>query len=311
VSLRCEELEAEHPICAFAVRKEFDHFNFEKTIESGVEFQKISELSEIKEHRDRVQVVIDRQQLTSRFLIGADGANSEVRRLTNAGASFYRGFAIEGTVDYAELGHEPTAELFFGYVQNGYVWQFPKRDHVNVGIYTRDCNISLSKQQLRGYVRDRFGIDKLQNIVGFPIGFGGRRGIHDRERIILVGDAAGFAEPLLGEGIHNALKSGQRAASAICSFDSGNVESLRAAYKSALSPIYDDLACCEEIAQLFYPNLHSARFSALCFLIGKKTVRGLSAGKTVSEIIGPFQLLSLRLFARSYRIGRGLVARRF
>jgi flavin-dependent dehydrogenase len=95
-NVRCEVLETEHPICAFAVRKEFDHFNFEKTIESGVEFQNISELSEIKEHRDRVQVVIDRRQLTSRFLIGADGANSEVRRLINAGASFYRGLPSRG-----------------------------------------------------------------------------------------------------------------------------------------------------------------------------------------------------------------------
>jgi flavin-dependent dehydrogenase len=80
--------------------------------------------------------------------------------------------------------------------------------------------------------------------VGFPISFGGRNYVQNRERVILVGDAAGFAEPLLGEGIFNALKSGQAAALAIASFDGGRASSLRLAYKNALDLIFNDLARC-------------------------------------------------------------------
>ena len=141
---------------------------------------------------------------------------------------------MEGRVDYAEIGHEPTTEVFFGYVQNGYGWLFPKATHVNIGIYTYDSTVVLSKDLLRGYARQRLGTDRIEGIVGFPIGFGGRRNAQDRERIILAGDAAGFAEPLFGEGIHNALKSGQTAASAIAALDTGRCESVRRAYESAL-----------------------------------------------------------------------------
>ena len=46
-----------------------------------------------------------------------------------------RGFALEGVVAHAEIGYEPRAEIFFGVVEHGYGWLFPKGDHVNVGIY--------------------------------------------------------------------------------------------------------------------------------------------------------------------------------
>jgi hypothetical protein len=47
---------------------------------------------------------------------------------------------------------------------------------------------------------------------------------------------------LLGEGIHNALKSGRAAASAIIAFDNGQADSLRRAYKKQLEPLFNDLA---------------------------------------------------------------------
>ena len=71
--------------------------------------------------------------------------NSSVRRILNAGGAFYRGFALEGLVPFEEMASEPLAEFFFGYVKNGYGWLFPKGNHVNVGIYTWDSSVKLSK----------------------------------------------------------------------------------------------------------------------------------------------------------------------
>jgi geranylgeranyl reductase family protein len=276
-------------ICVFSVRAEFDRLNFEKTMQAGVEFQLAGKLEAIEEHGDRIALSFDGKTVGARFLVGADGANSTTRRLLNAGRYFHRGFALEGHLAYADLGIEPVPEFFFGVVRNGYGWLFPKRSHVNVGIYTFDSNVALSKDQLRSYAVDRIGTDRISDIVGFPLGFGGRHYVPSRERIILVGDAAGFSEPLLGEGIHNALKSGQAAAAAIISADQQRGPGLRRAYMRALEPVIGDLVRCEQMRDFFYRNLDSIGSAALQLPVSKMALmRGFAAGKTMRELTNSF-----------------------
>jgi geranylgeranyl reductase family protein len=282
-------------ICVFSVRAEFDRLNFEKALQEGVEFQLAVKLEAIEERTDHVALSFDGKTVSARFLIGADGANSTTRRLLNAGRTFHRGFALEGHVSYADLGIEPVPEFFFGIVRNGYGWLFPKRTHVNVGIYTFDSNVALSKDQLRSYAVDRIGTDRISDIAGFPLGFGGRHYAPNRERIVLVGDAAGFSEPLLGEGIHNALKSGQAAAAAIIAADQQRAPGLRAAYMRALEPVISDLVRCEQMRDFFYRNLDSIGSAALRLPVSKTALmRGFAAGKTMRELTNSF------LFARFF-----------
>ncbi|HEV7601267.1 MAG TPA: geranylgeranyl reductase family protein [Bradyrhizobium sp.] len=282
-------------ICVFAIRAEFDRFNFRNTLQQGAEFQLIGELEAVEQRPDHVAVAVDGKKISARFLIGADGANSATRRLLSAGRFFHRGFAIEGQVSYADLGVEPVPEFLFGVVRNGYGWLFPKRTHVNVGIYTFDSNVPLSKHQLREYAVDRLGTDRISDIIGFPLGFGGRNYAPNSERIILVGDAAGFAEPLLGEGIHNALKSGQAAAAAIIEADQRRLPGLRRAYMRTLEPVIADLARCEQMRDLFYRHLDGVGSTALRLPVGRTALmRGFAAGKTMVELTNRF------LFARFF-----------
>jgi geranylgeranyl reductase family protein len=281
------------PICVFSVRAEFDRFNFDKTLQEGVEFQLAGALDAIEERPDHVTLSFDGRTISARFLIGADGANSATRRLLNAGRYFHRGFAIEGHVSYADLGVEPVPEFLFGVVRNGYGWLFPKRSHVNVGIDTFDSNVPLSKDQLRSHALERVGTDRIFDIVGFALGFDGRNYAPNRERIVLVGDAAGFSEPLLGEGIHNALKSGQAAATAIIVADEQDVPSLRRAYMRALEPIISDLVRCEQMRDFFYRHLDGAGSTALRLPISKTALmRGFAAGKTMRELTNRFLFAS-------------------
>jgi flavin-dependent dehydrogenase len=123
------------------------------------------------------------------------------------------------------------------------------------------------------------------------LGFGGRDYAPNRERIILVGDAAGFCEPLLGEGIHNALKSGQAAATAIIDADERQVPSLRRAYLQALEPVISDLVRCEQMRDFFYGSLDSIGSTALKLPISKTALmQGFAAGKTMHELTNKFLL---------------------
>jgi flavin-dependent dehydrogenase len=88
-SERSELFEADDHVCTFAVREEFDRFNLEKTIEGGVEFEQAA-LTEVDERPDFVRVGTGGKAMTTRYLIGADGANSTVRRLADGAKHFRR-----------------------------------------------------------------------------------------------------------------------------------------------------------------------------------------------------------------------------
>jgi len=269
------------PICTFAVRDRFDSFNFEQMLAAGAEFETIGRIEAIAEAADGVKVETEGRRFRARYLVGADGANSRVRRLLGLDSHIRRGFALEGIVPYARLDSVPKPEFFFGAARNGYGWLFPKGDHVNVGLYTIDDDPSLSKDALRAYARERLGTDAIEGVVGMPLGFGAERRIPVRDRVVLVGDAGGYAEPLLGEGLHNAIKSGMAAAFAIGRAMRGDSR-LQEAYRRQIAPVMDDLTRCRQMADFFYPDV--ARGKALLGLATPALMRGFAAGKTMVEL---------------------------
>jgi flavin-dependent dehydrogenase len=278
------------PICAFSVRRMFDRFNFERTLAAGVDFETVSAIDAIEGDDSRIALVGGGRRLFARYLIGADGANSTIRRLL-AGPSADRGFALEGVVPYSAIGFEPRMELVFNVAAGGYGWLFPKGDHVNVGIYTSNPSVPLSKTQLRTYASRRLGAVDVDDIRGFPLAFGGARYPATHPRVLLAGDAGGFVEPLLGEGIHNAIKTGQAAAAAIVAAEELGA-GLHGAYAEQLKPVVTDLARCEYLARrIFYP--HAVRLGKNLMRIPwfrSATLKGFAAGMTTRDITSRFWL---------------------
>lgn len=272
------ELRSQHPVCLMTVRAEFDHFCLQQTIAAGAEFQRIADVSSLELKDENVVLLTNAAEFRTRFLIGADGAHSKVRLLLGDHSWFRRGLAIEAHAPLHK--NAQPMEIDFGVVSRGYGWSFNKGDHLNVGLYTGQPGIKLTRTSLAEYLKRKFQREDFDHFVGHYLGIGGVSYTPQHHRVFLVGDAAGMTDPVSGEGICNAIKSGQAAAKAIIE----NSDASQAAYQANLAEIYDDLEFCERATEKFYSHLGAAISALRLPGIKRALMNGYANGSTLSAI---------------------------
>jgi geranylgeranyl reductase family protein len=268
------------PLCAMTVRADFDHYCLQQTVARGAHFRVAKKVAAIAEDDSAVTVTLDDDVIRARFLIGADGVNSRVRQLLGARPPV-RGFALEACVDTGGAS-PPPMEFQFGVVEFGYGWLFPKGDHVNVGLYTNDPSVRISREAVTAFARRKLGTDRLEGFVGHHIGLEGYLNPQPWQRVFLVGDAAGLVDPLMGEGIYYAIVSGQAAARAIRE-STPSASTTKAGFERLMQPIARDLASAFRTTRMFYRNLRWG-FRMLTFPPSEfALMRGTAAGLTFSQ----------------------------
>ncbi|MGC2399231.1 MAG: geranylgeranyl reductase family protein [Acidobacteriaceae bacterium] len=220
---RSTSLKSREAICVMTVRTELDQYCLNQTVTAGAHFRRIASVRQIVTSASMLHLHTNEEIFRTRFLVGADGASGQVRRLCGRGSWFSQGFALEVQAWAPEPGMEPGIDLTFDFaaVADGYGWIFPKKDHLNIGVYVGSSSSGLTKSALLRYVTETAGAKKLDPITGQYLGMGAGSDENEfvqpelRDRVLLVGDAGGFVDPLTGEGIYGALHSGQGAAHAI------------------------------------------------------------------------------------------------
>ncbi|NNF21529.1 MAG: geranylgeranyl reductase, partial [Saprospiraceae bacterium] len=119
------------------------------------------------------------------------------------------------------IKHKKKVRFDVDAMPQGYGWVFPKKNHLSIGIASeKRGNIGL-KDAYKKYVTF-LGLNNIlkEEIHGFQIPIKSRKEFSGK-KVILTGDAAGLADPLVAEGISNAMISGKLAAEAVIE---GNLE---------------------------------------------------------------------------------------
>jgi geranylgeranyl reductase family protein len=271
------------PVCVMTLREELDSYCLAQTLARGVEFQLVPGLRSLSEDEEGVSILAtDGSEFRCRYLVGADGATSQVARLSGALAERPEAAAIEGQVRFSDMARRPRVRLDFNEIAGGYGWLFPKDDHVNIGLGS--FKVRVNRSLLLAYSRKMLGTDRVERIVGHPLAIGGETYRPRHERIFLVGDAAGMTERMLGEGIHNAIMTGQLAATAIA-------DAIRAGcpsgerFRSLMREVQLDLESCASGAAWLY-RFPFLGFGVLRFAgVRRMLMRATAAGMTFRDTL--------------------------
>lgn len=166
-------------------------------------------------------------RLEADVVIGADGFHSKIAKTIDAGEVPYA-IAFQERIQLPPekmAYYEDRAEMYLGFdvSPDFYAWIFPKSDHVAVGTGTMSPNkdgIRRMQQALRARAGDKIAGGKIIKIEAHPLPERSRpRRVV--ERVMLVGDAAGYVTKSSGEGIYFAAKSGRMAAEVIAESAAG------------------------------------------------------------------------------------------
>ncbi|MBI0584827.1 MAG: NAD(P)/FAD-dependent oxidoreductase [Methanomassiliicoccus sp.] len=232
-------------------RSAFDAYLAERAVKAGAELWSRSTITKVAERPEGVEMTVDGRAVASKALIVAEGATS---RTASALFGPYRGRDQGmGVATTCRLDRDPGGRMEFHFLGtplekfpyrfqfplNG--WMFATRRGANIGVAGKDLSgerYRAGMDLMRRNVEERYGEVLDVRTSAHPIPMVPRRRLHTR-RCLVVGDAAGLASPMSGEGMTNAFKSAALASEAVRGLiaDGASLSSYRRGVASDILPI--------------------------------------------------------------------------
>ncbi len=243
-------------VLATTSRRELDSLLARRAEEAGARIEFGNQVESIVADDEGVAVRAAGGIHRARYLIAADGIEGPIRRafgmprLAVTGAIYVHAFPPSPD-DLTP--HRGRAVFDFTRRRRGYGWLFPKRDHLNVGIYGRASGKGSSRDELTSLLES---LDLATWRIEGPFASLSpcRTSMRDLARgpCLFAGDAGGLANPITGEGISHALASGRIAAESVAAtFRKGGAISDRYA-RRVVSEVLPDVNVLRGIGGAFY-----------------------------------------------------------
>lgn len=168
------------------------------------------------------------------FCVVATGARNPLRdvgtRLTAADTMLALGYYVQADQEHIDIQFLPQLE--------GYIWVFPRCGHLSVGICGKGEPAHQLRARLEAYMRER-GIswkDAIfySHLLPSLARTGWRNNRVAGHGWIAVGDAGGLVDPITGEGLYYAMRSGDLASQVVLS-GRHSAETMAVAYRAMLT----------------------------------------------------------------------------
>ena len=208
-------------------RDEFDRYLLEKAREAGVEIIDDTRVIEVEQLKRGIRVLSPGDSFKGHILVGADGVNSTISRklgIRERWSNDRIALCIAANIplsskEISQILCPPEAqgnlaiEMYPWAIEYGYGWCFPKRDEISIGLgYKLKHGILNLRDAWKEFIH-RFEEEKgiklevqTKKACRVPLAKFDKR--LSSRRTMLVGDAAGLASPITGEGIYYAIRSG-------------------------------------------------------------------------------------------------------
>ncbi|MCK9421250.1 MAG: geranylgeranyl reductase family protein [Bacteroidales bacterium] len=254
------------PMMYCTMREKLDAFLLDMAKSAGARVQFGEKVKMISQTEKMVEVTTHTGLFHASLVIGADGVSSAVSRSADLRDNISLGLAWE-----AEVKVDPemvkkfskTVFLDWGTFPGGYGWVFPKDDHFSIGV---GGPVSLSKYMMPYYqkflryldtgyrIQDAgsgFQVLETISLKSWPIPICNKKSNFHHGKILVAGDAGGLTDPMTGEGIFYAVRSGKLAAVACFDYLQGKSYSLERYTESINQELMNELLEANRIKNLF------------------------------------------------------------
>ncbi len=238
------------PFMVTVRRENLDFFLVKQAQDRGALFREQTPWQALYQDERGVEIETPAGKLRAKYLIGADGAQSQVAR--NLGLQEGRTYilAVHSEIP-SSLFPEQAPDVIhidWGSLQRSYAYLFPKNNYLALGAGGYQVPALALRKYQRAFLFNHWRRE-AENIpfstTGFFLPLRKKRSPIYKGRCLLIGDAAGLVDPFTGEGIYSAIRSAQISAPLLI---------------EALQKNWSNLAPCQEaIDHYLMPELESAR----------------------------------------------------
>lgn len=272
------------PMVYTATRRDFDGLLLRQAEQAGAQVQTGITVRAVDHDTYGVTVTAQSgQAYRARVAVGADGAHSLIARTCHLGLE-QRDFCLavaqelRATPEIAAAFADSTF-MDFGLAHGGYAWVFPRGEYLNCGIGVPRPREKRLAAMYRDFVTRR-GLGHLPPATplrGAFIPRGTPLLAYHSGPCVVVGDAAGLADALSGEGIYHALRSGGLAAEVITAYLAGQTPDLSTYTQRVQAEMLPELKAARRLANLFFGPTH---FFWLRVLRSERALRALGDAVT-------------------------------